>query len=1006
MPRILFLVTVIALAASGSFHPVDLPAQEAVPHATAEDDLGPALGQPARRRLGLGPLLGYDYLNDRTEARFFLNAEGRVAMPQFGLLDMNLEGAIDLDNHGVGTALGAYMKVPYIRVGVERDFDEGRYDLVLSAQGSIRRGGMFHHGERFRLDYSPTRPRIQLGFVFHTPWTRYRSTRPFRRHLDLPEGKPPLAISADASRVATDELARVEHAIEWLDRLLTPNVTPHGYYSTKGYQHFERQLDTILEHHRLPGHSFNAEDSTYHAMLELVFTRTAGGEPEVGRALANTARRVLFEELVVPFNRQFGRARRPDGLGGLARLAQGQFDQAVRKGGLSLDEPGQLAARESFRRIVGRIDSVMRVASKRWGDTALAWMPLNYGLRPDERDSQDEIESIVGRLVGNPFTSGNSVNYVLNDQFHPLLRQTIRNTREFHVLWIHDFRGLNSLREEDRVAWTQVARGYIDAMTAAIEALDRGERQDLPVYVVFLDEHYYQVNASRRLITLLERLSTAETPPMKSPALRQEIDGALGRLRDAMRASPELARRGPEYVRRRVRVQVHITYPMDPAFAGDILMRDHRKIAFCDVTEEDPTSGCAIFTGQGVGEHYQGPDWEDRSLVLRGPELVKLKIAARRLLRSQGFDEEEIPRCLRARPYPANEDSVRNRLDERGWSAHALTAMNETGWGPKPATVLKAALYNLMPPGGSLVAPDSLWTSDFWAGTFIAAALRGCRVYVIAPSAEHAPSNSLPTLGLMHETLAVLLEASRRIHRDLLASGGELRVGLYTRTSDVNDMRALLASLLEVSRNRALTFPALRFHRDVVRALEAEYDTLETSYKGPAHPWSAEGPNHAQIHLKAQFFASREGLGILTRPEWGPILSRYLAIRRRQTSAPDEDIESISDALMIPAGDEGSTARSILVAHADSLRQAGGAAEDRVFYFATVGSHNQDRRSMLLDGEVLVAISGGAALTTALDFACLVATATWPRTAAELDAYFPESPGLMKRVRRWIHNLI
>ena len=126
----------------------------------------------------------------------------------------------------------------------------------------------------------------------------------------------------------------------------------------------------------------------------------------------------------------------------------------------------------------------MRAAAKRWGDTSLAWMPLEYGLLAKERDSEEEIETIVGKLVGGPFTSGNAVNYVLNDQFHPLLRQTIQETREFHVLWIHDFRGLNSLREEDRVAWTQVARGYIDAMTAAIGALDRGERPDLPVFVV------------------------------------------------------------------------------------------------------------------------------------------------------------------------------------------------------------------------------------------------------------------------------------------------------------------------------------------------------------------------------------------------------------------------------------------------------------------------------------------------------------------------------------------
>mgnify|MGYP003471833463 CR=1 FL=1 len=45
--------------------------------------------------------------------------------------------------------------------------------------------------------------------------------------------------------------------------------------------------------------------------------------------------------------------------------------------------------------------------------------------------------------------------------------------------------------------------------------------------------------------------------------------------------------------------------------------RDHRKIVFYDVSEDDPYRGMAMFTGMGIGEHYTGAHWEDRALMLQ-----------------------------------------------------------------------------------------------------------------------------------------------------------------------------------------------------------------------------------------------------------------------------------------------------------------------------------------------------------------------------------------------------
>ncbi|UCE02635.1 MAG: hypothetical protein JSW67_00010 [Candidatus Latescibacterota bacterium] len=100
-------------------------------------------------------------------------------------------------------------------------------------------------------------------------------------------------------------------------------------------------------------------------------------------------------------------------------------------------------------------------------------------------------------------------------------------------------------------------------------------------------------------------------------------------------------------------MHANITNPADPSFFSrqiiplvgipDNLLRDHRKIAFYDITEEDPYKGMAIYTGMGLGEHYAGGTWEDRALMVTGPAALSLKRAARELLQNQGFAQEEIP---------------------------------------------------------------------------------------------------------------------------------------------------------------------------------------------------------------------------------------------------------------------------------------------------------------------------------------------------------------------------
>ena len=165
---------------------------------------------------------------------------------------------------------------------------------------------------------------------------------------------------------------------------------------------------------------------------------------------------------------------------------------------------------------------------------------------------------------------------------------------------------------------------------------------------------------------------------------------------------------------KKIKVHVNITHPADWSFrsarlidnfpiAPDVLMHDHRKISFYDVTELDPGKGEAIQGGLGIGEHYSGPTWEDRAILMKGPALLTLKDAARRVLLQQGLKEDEIPTPLRPLPKAPLYEKMVNDLVQKGWDATLMGIHNETGFRSKPINAVKATLYSLMPSGSTIM---------------------------------------------------------------------------------------------------------------------------------------------------------------------------------------------------------------------------------------------------------------------------------------------------------------
>ena len=61
---------------------------------------------------------------------------------------------------------------------------------------------------------------------------------------------------------------------------------------------------------------------------------------------------------------------------------------------------------------------------------------------------------------------------------------------------------------------------------------------------------------------------------------------------------------------------------------------------------------------------------------------------------------------------------------------------------------------------------------------------------------------------------------------------------------------------------------------------------------------------------------------------------------------------------------------------------------------------------MMLDGEALTTVAGEDCLPAMIDFAFLMQTATWPKTVKELDAAFPQTSSFLRRLSRFMRDMI
>ena len=152
-----------------------------------------------------------------------------------------------------------------------------------------------------------------------------------------------------------------------------------------------------------------------------------------------------------------------------------------------------------------------------------------------------------------------------------------------------------------------------------------------------------------------------------------------------------------------------------------------------------------------------------------------------------------------------------------------------------------------------------------------------------------------------------------------------------------------------------------------------------------------------KLHLKGHYFATSEAWDdFLSRADIGEAVVAYFREMALQNQALAEGGYRSYRLL---------TETLLPLAHPvidDYMRGLTPEERDRVALFFTIGSHNQNTRSLALDGEVAFVVAGWSSLFGLPDFFVIAGLSNWIDDLDELEELFPRYEGMQRRISRMI----
>ena len=911
--------------------------------------------------------------------------------PLLGVIGGTVEGYGTIGGIGdAGVRAMATSRLFATSVGADWDIRHARANTIVSWQSALRRGGILGGGSMVRVDWIPERGQtVRVGLTAPLFDPLAGRTRPRATAVRLPDPPQPVTPRVTPGDVVTQRLAG-DIAVSATTIAAYSNLHANGALQAAHTSSYRAAMDrsrTALED--LFG---TALDATQRAVA------------------ARRARGAVLDRIIIPVDSTFGRAKHVD-LDRLAGGASADFERWLNdSSGIATAVRPRVAS--AFAAWLGAVTSPMRAIVERTRESRLIWLPMDLALTLDRYDEQIEVDSLIGRVVGHPFTDGNALAYMRSTDLTLEVARSILAARQYHVLWTHEFMGREwYTRAIDNVGYTMVADAYLPALTAAVHRYD--STGVMPLYMILHDQFFYETSDGRLWLTILQ-------DPLHASMHLEGDDGTRERhlldRQDELRAAVAASRRlqqdaraagnAERWLRRVVSVQVNVMNQADFSFRSgriipgipfipDNVMRDHRKLVIYDVNEADVDRGAAFVMGIGIGDAYSSASWEDRGFRIRGAATLDAREGLRQTLRQNGFSEGEIPVPLRP---VASTRAQEEKADRGEFIGRALQVHNDVGFGDKRSSIARAMLYNLAQPGAVIIVPDQLWFSETWAGMLAGAAARGAHVQVIAPALANAPIPDAPAMARAHDVLLWMLAVRDSLVPTMHESGGELHIGLFAAHAQADDpagrLREVRVGLARYPWIRQVipfedkTLAVLdRVEREIARAGRPDATKLATTAK-------AQPP---QPHRKTQVVARPEAIAALLRqPGWDDMLADAM---RAQSSQSTSFAEQLGDSR--PAVDTAATRRAdeIMRSYEASIPAA---ERKRVSFYFAEGSHNMDDRGLMSDGEAMVIVSGPQASAGLVDLFYMMARTTWVDRPDELERLLPRPSPLISRFARWI----
>lgn len=949
-----------------------------------------SIGQPSRWQ-NYADLLIQRGRDTPTSALLVAGSEQSIFSPVVGALSADAELYGSGGSRRIEAGARAIARSPALALGVGLDwnFTRTRADVLITYKSAILRGGLLGNGTMMRIDYLPTRGQslaIGVDVPIHQPLAG--RTRP--RHVDADLPAP-----TRQSIASTALPMELEGAVASLEQNVNAIRACANVWSPESVRYVKAVV------------SCPATSAAYYQSLKVAFSLALMGE---GIRVEARAREGLLDNVLLPYDTLLGQVKDPrDRIDGLTSNAQERFTRWIE------DSSGVPANKKTYAlaihaRWMRSIERAHAALIAQWKDSRFVWLPLQLALTPDQYDEQSEIDALIGRAVGHPFTGDNALMYLEGRDLPLAIARSIYAAREYHVLWTHDITSKrHTTHTLDNVGYELIADTYLPALTAAVRRYD--DIGHLPAYMIFLDQYFYEPRGGRLWMTILEDpLHASMRLPGENAGreehLRQRQRELQAAVASSVRLQADAGRNGGDaWLRRTVKVHVNITDPSDFSFrsnrivppwpmAPDNLMRDHRKVAFYDLDEADPWRGSLLLMGTGVGEQFASSTWEDRGVRLRGPATLEARAALRRVMRANGFRESDIP--------PQLQERVPIRVAERRGNAdvtvgRALQVHNEVGWGAKKSSIARAMLYDLVQPGSVIVAPDPQWVSPHWAAMLVGAAARGAKVYVVAPALANAPVDEPALQFLAREVLARVVEIRTEISASFQASGGELRVGLFTASAPATDTAGRMKDMREGMERAPWLRDAFPFDTNDLALLQASDARAAASDANATELARDEIPREPKVHQKTQLVARPGAIqALLQQPGWATAVASALDAQVRETSEITAQLDSPSPAIDTVSGRDPERIMG------DFERRLTTVDRQKLGLYFTVGTQNQDPRGMALDGEGTLVTSGYQAAAGVVDLYYVMARSTWVENRADLERLIPVKSSFMMRLARWI----